>query len=70
MHRLLFLHYNSDTFNLTKPIRPIDYLHAVFCQQPVVEPEPDIKTSGKEEQQPEHITLSTQHNKQSHVKPA
>ena len=50
----------SSTLNLIKLVIPIDDLHAVFCQQPVVEPEPDIESSAKVEQQPEHITLSTQ----------
>jgi len=53
----------SSTLNLIKLVIPIDDLHAVFCQQPVVEPEPDIESSAKVEQQPEHITLSTQKTK-------
>jgi len=36
-------------FNFFTLFIPINHLHAVFCQQPIVEPEPDIETSAEVE---------------------
>jgi len=35
--------------NIIKMIIPINQIHAVFRQNPIVKPEPDIYTSAKEE---------------------